>query len=110
MLSESQEVEKSQLTTQYWTRWHHGNRPLEVRKTPQGNTFYLLKGSEPRTFEDKRSVLRHLYKGTPRLSFQQYFRVQQKPIEIFSLQCYLPKRDLGIDLRKRGIEVEKILR
>lgn len=110
-------------TRRLWTRYEHGNLPVDVHETPQGTrtrrrlTLHLPEG--PVEFQSQGEFLIHLYGKDNRIPFERYFRLEEPRIVLAGVDDVLaycrpdpkvaspPPR--GIDLKGRGIEVKKIL-
>lgn len=120
------------MSRRLYTRWEHGNLPVDIHETQQGNrtrrrmTLHLPEGSRIE-FESQGGFLAYLYGTNNRIPFERYFRLSDRrdsgivlagvddvlaycrPGGLGRTVSPLGGRPRGIDLEERGIEVRKIL-
>lgn len=87
-----------------YTRYEHGGDRVEVRKDS-----YCYRG---KIFNNASNLLRTIYGKEAHITFDRYFRQGRFATRSFTkvgiLDLFTPSTSLGIDLRKRGKEVEKL--
>lgn len=123
----------STATRRLYTRYEHGNLPVDVHERVEGNrvrramTLHLPEGSRME-FGSQGGFLAYLYGADNRIPFERYFRLSDRSDErivlagVDDVLAYcrpeggwlaptvsVARSVRGIDLENRGIEVRKIL-
>lgn len=119
MQTETASFSGESLVGEYWTRWKHGNRPVQVWETDGSRTYVLDRKDGKVRHTTARSLLTEVCGKDPHITFARYFRLGKHSQQKFQVldqqfQALLGSRALvfspmGIDLEKRGHEVRKIL-
>ena len=96
------EIEGFKLSHKLWTRWEHGQYPVQAYEDAKGTRVFEFKG---KFYESDRKLIRDIVGSAPRrgirMNFASYFRVEDT--KALNLK---PKVWDVLNLRERGIQVE----